>query len=333
MVELYKMPQSDLAADSRLAQLLSASLDPSIPVYILVDPMLGEPLAMIDSAEKGIDMKASREAAWQRYIQPIEMPSHTPLARYQYPYLILLKNVEDPLLKMTLTIALAEHVDGLTDGLDGDGNASLRIGGWLQSSLQPQQLAEILGKMFRVNTDAHTKATYLRLADRRVFALLRNVAGDIRVASQFGRLQCWYYLNANGALDHLSSPNDEPVKLRLNWQEWCRMEQGEALQRTLICWLGEAARMGKSIFSERPVCEIYDAVRQAIAEAQQATQKWPERFLAVKDQTIWAVLLLLYPATTQSKAVHTFMQQSGDDKEFPEPIRNIYREIIALLAP
>ena len=302
------------------------SLDPFVPVFVLVDPMLGDPLPG-DDAQQGTNPQSRREALWQREVEGIALHPRAPLSQHQHPYLVALHSRDDPLLEITLKLAHAERAEVLADGLDGDGSGTHRIGGWLQSSLPPAQLAAVLSAMFRVNTTALTRATYLRLADRRVLALLREVAGDVRVAGQFGRLQRWTYLDMQGHLSTLQSDSEEAISLCLNDTEWSCMEQGEALNRTLAQWLGEAIRTDDQTVLRQQPHVLYAAARHALTAALSASRAWPHRFSGLADHTTWASLHLRHPNLAESQAVQNLMQQPGTPDEPPEPARYLYREI------
>jgi len=155
---------------------LSASMDVALPIFVLVDPMLGEPLYRV--AEVGEGTTATREAGWQRNITPVQLDPSVSLPPHQHPYLVALSGPDDPLLAETMELAQEERLEAQKNGLDGDGGGAHRIGGWIQSSLHADQLAERLSSMFRVNTTAFTKARYMRQVDRRVLSLLRHVVGD-----------------------------------------------------------------------------------------------------------------------------------------------------------
>ncbi|HVK93880.1 MAG TPA: DUF4123 domain-containing protein [Noviherbaspirillum sp.] len=306
---------------------LRATLDPVTPILVLVDPMLGEPLPDSGATPYGADTQSQREALWQRPVRRVELPKNVPLPAHKHPYLIELQGISDPLLEETLTLAHAERIAALTDGLDGEGAAAHRIGGWLQSSMHLPQLARTLSLLLQVNTEATTRATYLRLADRRVLALLRHVAGDNRVAGQFGRLQRWIYLDMQGHLTTLQSSSEKPTPLRLNREEWRCMEQGEALHRTMAQWLGEAARMDETDLCHKPAQELYAPVRQSIAAARQAAVRWPHRFTRPIDEVVWAALSLLHPLLPLNEAVQALLAQHGTEDNPPEPIRYLLDEI------
>ncbi|CAN7628822.1 DUF4123 domain-containing protein [Pseudoduganella sp. LjRoot289] len=309
---------------SRLDE-LRAGVDALTPLFVLVDPMVGEPLPGMGTSDAGADARALREQAWGREIVPIVLARTIALPAHQHPYLVRLHGPDDPLLELTLDIADGERLAAQSRGLDGEGRAAHRIGGWMQSSMHFEELAAILSAMCRVNTDAHTKATYLRLADRRALDLLCHVAGDSRVASQFGRLQSWAYLDAFGRLRRLRSRDERPEPLRLSAAEWRQMERGEMLHRTIAQWLGETL-CGEGA----PPQTVYPSAEIAVSNAASAARKWPHRFENSTDETVWAALSMLHPAMPQLPAVLALLDDRGTEDEPPEPLRYLHRDLSAI---
>lgn len=324
---------SEMLAPIPLADIkkLRASFDPITPILVLIDPMLGEPIPGADALASNTDLQTQREALWQRQVMHIQLPRRVPLPVGKHPYLVELQGISDPLLEETLELAHAERSAALADGMEGEGAAAHRIGGWLQSSMHLPQLAQHLSSLLRVNTEARTRATYLRLVDRRVLALLRHVVGDERVVSQFGRLQRWTYLDMQGQLARLQSPGEDVTSLLLSEKEWHVMEQGEALHRTMAQWLGETTRTGESNLCHQPAQQLYAPIRDAIAVARQAAARWPHRFTQPIDEVVWAALTLLHPLLPRNEAVHTLLAQTGTTDDPPEPVRYLQREIGAFL--
>lgn len=311
---------------------LRACLISDTPILVLIDPMLGEPLP--SNAADGTDMQAAREAMWQRPVQPIPLSERTPLPPQQHPYLVELEGMTDPLLEATLEIAHDERLQAQTDGLDGEGAAAHRIGGWLQSTMHLTELAEQLSTMLQVNTEAPTKATYLRLVDRRVLALLRYVVGDALVAQQFGRIQNWAYLNVHGQISALKTMSESPSPIRLDRTQWTQMEVGEMVNRTLALWLGEASRRQRVEVCNIPAQALYDSLFVAIARAAEAAQTWPHRFQQLLDRSVWSALLLLDPAVEHSASIHQLLNNTGaqdDPNEPAEPLRFLHHQITAYL--
>ncbi|KQV82262.1 hypothetical protein ASD15_09415 [Massilia sp. Root351] len=295
------------------------------PLFVLVDPMAGEPLSGMGAPGTAAEAQALREQAWDREIAPVPLAGTIALPPRQHPYLVQLRGADDPLLEATLELAEEERLAAQSKGLDGEGRAVHRIGGWLQSSMHFEQLGARLSALCRVNTDAYTKATYLRLADRRALDLLCHVAGEHRVASQLGRVQSWTYLDAFGALRRLRSPGELPQPLRLDAAEWRRMEGGEMLHRTIAQWLGELSR--KDGATPR---ELYPAAGGAVSEAASAARKWPHRFQNSSDQVVWATLSLLHPELARLPGVQALLDDQGTQDEPPEPLRYLHRDLDAI---
>ncbi|MCW7537003.1 DUF4123 domain-containing protein [Aquabacterium sp. A7-Y] len=310
------------------------SFDPMTPIFVLIDPLLGEPLPSAGEHNTTTDWQREREKLWSRPIAAVELARHVKLAPGLHPYLVELQGPDDPWLATTLELAQAERDQVLSGGLDGEGAAAHRIGAWLQSALQIDRLAAQLSPLMRVNTEAPTRATYLRLADRRVMALLRHVVGDAKVAAQFGRLHSWAYLDLQGRLIVLRSAGEETQSLRLSSSEWAVMNEGEAIARTLAQWLGEVARRAQGGAQEPAAevarlsaAELYGSARQALAQAEAAARRWPHRFNRLQDRTVWAALSLLYPERLQTAAIVDLMQQTGSAEDPPEPVRYLHTAI------
>ncbi len=301
---------------------LRAGMDRLTPLFVLIDPMVGEPLPGLGAPEPGADMNLLRKQLWQREIVEIALPTVIALPPHLHPYLVQLHGPDDPLLSLTLDLANDERAAAQAGGLDGEGRAAHRIGGWLQSSMRPEELAAIVATMCRLDTDAYTKATYLRLGDRRVLDLLCHVVDDSRVASQFGRLQSWDYLDPAGRLRRLRSPCEQAAPLRLSAGEWQRLERGALLHRTVAQWLGEIAQTD-GVLPEA----LYAAAESAVNHAASAARVWPHRFKTAGDEVAWAVLSLLNPTLPHSHAVLRLLADSGSEDDPPEPMRYLHRDV------
>lgn len=310
---------------------LKARLDPLTPIFILIDPLLGEPLPIQEPLADCDDPSSLRDAEWQRPTTVIRLNKKVPLPLHQHPYFVEVNGIDDPLLEMTWELAQAEYLGAIAEGLDGDGGSAFRIGGWLQSSLSPAILATELAQIMRVNTETYTKATYLRLADRRVLSLLRHVIGDNRITAQFGRIQRWIYLDLLGQAAQLSSTSEDKAPLLLSHDEWALMEQGEKLHRTLAVWIGERAKIDSNTLQDRPLSQYFSDTFLAIAESSKAAQQWPQRFEHPTDQIIWAALMLLYPKPKNHQAINHLMQRSGTPEDPVDPVRYIQAELKLLL--
>lgn len=310
---------------SRLEQ-LRKGFDPLTPIFVLVDPMVGEPLPGLGLPDASADATAVREEGWGRAIVPVELSKTVALPPHQHPYLVALHGIDDPLIDLTFDIAEEERLASQAGGLGGDGRAAHRIGGWLQSSMQHEELAALVSAMCRVNTDARTNATYLRLADRRVLDLLCHVAGYARVAHQFGRLQSWTYLDSCGQLRYLRSSSEPVEPLRLSRSEWLILEDGELLHRSIAQYLGESSSEEVAILNTP-----YRNAELAASAAKDAARRWPHRFINNHDKAKWATLFLLYQSGLQLPEISRLLDDAGSKDEPAEPLRYLYDDIRAIV--
>jgi hypothetical protein len=318
------MRQPEAQVQSKL-DALRATVDPVTPLFVLIDPMVGEPMPGIGSPAPGSDPTEHRAGSWQREVVPVVLSKSIALPAHQHPYLIQLRGTEDPLLELTFELAAGEQEAAQAGGLDGNGRAAHRIGGWLQSSMRGSELGELISRMCRVNTEAATTATYLRLADRRVLDLLRHVVGDERVAGQLGRVQRWSYLNASGDLCQLRSPSEHSELVCISEAEWRRMERGEMLHRIIAHYLGEPVLREAAI-----VPPTYLAAETALVRSKDAARRWPHRFDGDIDSAVWAALTLWRPSMSDVAAVKKLLDHPGSTEEPAETVSYLHREIVAL---
>jgi hypothetical protein len=188
------------------------------------------------------------------------------------------------------------------------------------------ELGALIADLCRVNTEAITQSTYLRLVDRRVLDLLCHVAGASRVAGQLGRLQSWSYLQASGELRSLQSPGEDCKPLRLSASEWQRLYRGEMLHRTIAHYLGEPAFTSEMI--EPPT---YSAAEAALLLSADAARRWPHRFKSDVDEAIWAALALWRPSLDRLPALNRLLDNAGTDSEPADPVSYVHRDLVALI--
>lgn len=309
------MTVQPLSGVATLAQ-LEAIFDSATSLYVLVDPMQGEPIPVsMDASADYAERKVARETAWGRQVTAVPLDPRVPLAQSQHPYLVTLQGAGDEWLADTFDMALAEREASQADGLMSDGTGIHRIS-WLQTSLFADDLAEVLAPMLRVNTSAWTAARYVRLADRRVFDWLRHVVGDARVASQFGRLRRWVYLDAHGRIAQLTHAGDEVVPLRLTAEEWELFIRGEWMHVTAARWLGELVRSeDRSLWERvRQDDDIYARIAASLDRAELVAQRWPSRFVHFRDRSAWAALDLLHPGLERDARVRTVLQAPPEEE-------------------
>lgn len=311
------------------AQDLHSSFDPALPIFLLVDPMLGEPLPGMVLETDPASAQIARESGWKRAVQPIALSPRVQLPSQQHPYLVAFEGMNDPLIELTLGLAHTERSISQANGLDGEGAAAHRISGWLQSSMHVDQLAEHLSQILRVNTSAYTKATYLRLVDRRTLALVRHVVGDGRLAGRFGRLRSWSYIDATGMLAVLRNEGEEITPLRLSDDEWRLIGQGESIHRSLAQFLGELERRGaaSATFDQ----QLYAQFLTAAGESRKVAKQWPHRFAGIHDQTIWIALSIMHPGIARISSVQNFMQNPGTEDEPADLLRYLHQKVATLV--
>lgn len=306
------------------ADKLRCALSAQIPIFLLIDALVGEPIPL-GEIEPGEDPQQLREKAWQRPVQRIALHGSCKLPVHQHPYLVRLHDLTDPLLEQTLVMAECERRDALADGLDGNGMALHRIGGWLQSAMAPAELSAHIASMLRVRTDAPTVCRYLRLVDRRTLGLLCHVAGVARVAAQMGELEKWCFLDAQGKLTVLQSSNGPSRPVHLDIAEWKTMQDGAAFNRALAQCLGEAERTGNHDMLLRPACQLYSPLAAALDSARRLASEYRPCFPTLGDQTVWAALSMLQPSLPRSPAVRNMLENAE------EPFRYAHRQAEALL--
>ncbi|ADU38561.1 DUF4123 domain-containing protein [Variovorax paradoxus] len=225
-MRLPDWPWDDVPAalvESLSAQLMSR-FAPGRPIYLLIDPFLGD--------EKGLDDHRAK--------YPIDGKSFD-VPPDRSPYLIELEDRHDPLLDASLAIAVREHLVACTVG-----SGAFRIGAWLQTDHSSGALlARQLSHLFRARGAPNAKR-YLRLADRRMLALLHQMP-HLENQSPMPAIDWpevlkgvteWIYLDMNFKLQSLQGAPGELRILPLNLKErhWALPLQAEAINRTLMAW-------------------------------------------------------------------------------------------------
>lgn len=307
---------------------LHARFDPAFPIFVLIDPMLGEPLPAVRIVEDALGAQRAREAGWERDITPIVLSPRVTLSPHLHPYLVALTGADDPLLPITLSFAHAERAQSQAEGLDGEGGAAHRVGGWLHTSMHAEALAQQIARMCDARAAGATSATYLRLVDRRTIGLLSQVVGAERLTGQFGRLRSWTYLDPRGQLATLHSRGEQEINLRLSGEEWRILERGETVHRALAKWLGEMMRLERA--PELAVADLYARFVSAEKHAHTAAKAWPHRFPGMHDYTTWTALSVLVSNLAANNAVRGFMQNRGTAEQPAELMRYLHGPLCAL---
>ncbi|WP_409170028.1 hypothetical protein [Variovorax sp. H27-G14] len=287
-----------------LASSLEQQLRPG-PVYLLVDPFNGDVEPPIESNP--------------RYAVPGDaLRVHAE----QLPYLVELKDTRDPLLEQSIAWAVEEHLQACANG-----SGPCRIGGWLQPHAPHDGavLARQVGALL-LASDAPNRGGYLRLADRRVLALLHQGAGStpeappLLPAIDWGRqlkgIAHWIYLDGNFTLRALQGQPGAATcgPLQLEAAHLQCMADAEAINLGLMAWqrfrhplpddaaaqittlLSRARRHGlrrpddlAAYAAEAlrfPAFEHYPDLPGRIARSLQTDQPLAERLAALRDR--WA---------------------------------------------
>lgn len=220
---------------------LRQSLALGTPIYVLIDPVLGDPLpdVAIPLASSARDVQTERETIWQRLVVPVPLDPSIKLPPAYQPYLVLLTKPSDHYLELTWEIANGERSKALQGGLDGSGEEIFKIGGWLQTTMPAEQLAAMLGRWMRLKTVVPVVERYLRLGDSRVLALLCHVLSDQALIARMGRLSRWIYLDAynrkcclENTEAHVASEQwlELPILSRRQWQD---MQRGNLIHAAI----------------------------------------------------------------------------------------------------
>lgn len=211
------------AAPADLLDALTSSLARQLgagPVYLLIDPMSSDVSPPIDTHPRH---SVTGDA--------LQLPAE------QLPYLVELRDANDPLLAQSIAWAIEDHLRACANG-----SGPCCIGGWLQPH-EPNDgaaLARQIGALLEAR-NAPGGGHYLRLADRRVLALLHRLESPaIDWPRQLAGIAHWIYLDANFALQMLKGQSDPAANrpLQLNAAHWQFVMEAEAINRSLMAWHG-----------------------------------------------------------------------------------------------
>jgi len=273
---------------------LRACIETGTGAYVLVDPIVGEPIPGFEYPDDAdLDtLTAAREAIWERpvFVIPVDRRSMLGDMQSHYPYLVGLDSGRnDPWLGATLEMALATQAAATRDGLLGEGSATFAIGGWLMSGMRASELTEHLAHLFRPGTEALLRrGYYLRLPDPRTLHWTRRIVGEARLSAALGRIQHWYTVDMRGRLAGLHSLGETAMPLRFTVPEWRELLRGEEAHPAVAMALGAAAD------GWRLPDDPYEGASRALDFADAAAKRWPKRFTDPRDRAVWAALCLLH---------------------------------------
>lgn len=259
------------------------------PVYLLVDPLLG-----------ALDALPSHIA---RHVIPSDGLG---IAIGEAPFLVEFKKQDDPWLEESLRWAATEHLKACFAG-----SGAYRIGGWLQLSEEGAavDLADRIGALISTY-GAPNRGRYLRLADRRVLALLHRGARlsdalttpPINWSAQLQGIATWSYLDHNFELQSLRGRKGRMVNepLRLDAEHWDLLAQAEAVNRSLMAWQS----------TTHPLPD--DALMQLIPALARARRHGLQ---LSEDQAAYAVEAKRYPAFEQWPDLRGCIERSLKTKQ------------------
>jgi hypothetical protein len=228
----------DLTA-TRTVQLRERVGSRNAAVFVLIDPLLGDPL-LSEPLPEGLSLNElgdHRSRVWGRTSHGLELPRGVALDARLGPYLVELDGPRDPWLDVTIGWAVQEAVASWTDTRHE--GVPHRVGGWLQSAAPAPELTRMLSAWLTLSTEAATTARYLRVADRRVWSLVVHVLGAGHVAERLAPIQHWHWLDAHATWQGLRAaahadaqePADPQPLARFSKAQWAVMTQGPAIHR------------------------------------------------------------------------------------------------------
>mgnify|MGYP005756262241 CR=1 FL=1 len=235
-------PVAQGLAATRAAEFRERLGSGSAPVFVLIDPLLGDPL-MSEPLPEGLSLKDlddRRSSAWGRASHVLQLPPGVVLDSKLAPYLVEMDGRQDPWLATTIGWAVEETLASWAT-MPTEGHPH-RIGGWLQSAAFTPTLVSQLSAWLALSTETATRARYLRVADRRVWSLAVHVLGADHVARRLAPVQSWHWLDAHAAWQHLDATMDAEVQAadpqplaRFSRAQWSVMAQGPAIHQHMAC--------------------------------------------------------------------------------------------------
>lgn len=243
----------------RCAQLRQVLAQGGAGLYLLMDPLLGDPvLPEVPPESMSLEaLNALRAQAWQRNTHALCLPSKLSMDGAFAPYLVELQSAHDVWIETSVQWAVQETVHSWT--AEPDQPTPHRVGGWLQSPAQGGALAAAMTGWLKLNAATAGQASYLRLADRRVLSLAVHVLGEACVAQALRPLEQWLWLDPQAALlsvsaaapladaeadisgDHTAS---QPLT-RFSHAQWAQMALGPQVHRAMAQAIGQAAALGQ----------------------------------------------------------------------------------------
>jgi hypothetical protein len=226
-------------------------------IYLLIDPMLGDPvLPEVPPASMTREaLNALRAGPWERATHALQLPESLGMDAAFAPYLVELQDAQDPWLEASVQWAVQETVQSWM--AEPDQQTPHRVGGWLQSAAQAEAVADLLSGWVHLRAAGAGKASYLRLGDRRAFSLAVHVLGSAHVARVMPPLQQWLWLDPQAALQSVvaapsTTATNSPAltlnnaKLRplahFSSAQWAQMALGPQVHQAMAQSMGQRLR-------------------------------------------------------------------------------------------
>lgn len=295
---------------------------PLTPIYVLIDPLLGDAFPTPGEGLLIEAIQALRNEQWGRSTYAVALPDGVDLRPEQAPYLVELEGLDDPWFEQTIEMAHEECELTWAGGVGGRGTGARKIGGWLQSSLHGHQVATQLGQWMRLKTaSVHTTAKYLRLADSRVLDLCRHIFGESPMANALGRVSRWVYLSAQGQARVLAGQATgtlEDNERGWHWQptqwplfqkdSWQKLERGVLMHPAIAIAHGQCLQDGLPTSADGDIFER--AWQASVSPLAPATQRFVRSDM---DRVMVIALSLLHPGWSQRLQAQSWLEQEGPD--------------------
>lgn len=303
----------------QIGEMLKAGFDCDQPVYLLVDPLAGElsPQLTHSAEDDAQTIRSRREDVLALPVFAVELPADVPLSPSQHPYLVALPSVEHAWMDASLEIAQTENMSTWINGMTGTGWGVNRIGGWLQTAMAGERLAEMLADWMRLKTVCRTQARYLRLADSRVLSLLIHLLGRDSLAARMGRLRRWTFIDARGQPDTLHNPATGEAESaflplpKLDQLQWQHLQDGPLIHGAIAKAIGEKAK--ESGAADAITGIPYAAVIAAIARDEaQALADTGTSCHSREEQCTAIALTLLHPGWAGNPKVRAFLSENTE---------------------
>lgn len=315
----------------QIDEALVASLDWATPIYLLVDPILGDflPQLVFSENDNADAIREKREQAFGRSVYPIPLTSGIQLPAALHPYLVALTSAHDPWIAHSVKEAVSCNRATWEAGIDGNGWSAGKIGGWLQSSLPGEYLADMLAKWMHLKTEIRTQARYLRLADSRTLALLAHVLGEEALTTRMGRIARWSFIDAYGRLASLSNPSsgeasDECSLLpRFDRKQWHFMELGPVIHGAIARAWGETVKRGVAGLVHDASIPYTKAI--VAAESYAGTKCCPLGLscTTLEDRSAAVALSLLYPGWENQEELDKHLDSMDGDQSISAQARRL----------